>query len=36
MSIFPKIVFIAKKRSVRVTSTTFLFKEVQQLVVYQL
>ena len=36
MRIFPKIVLITKKRPVELTGTIFLFKEVQQLVVYQL
>ena len=36
MRIFPKITLIAKKRQVKVTSTTFLFREVEQLAVYQL
>lgn len=36
MHIFPKIALIAKKRSLKVPSTTILFREVDQLAVYQL
>ena len=36
MRIFPKIALIAKKRLEKVTSTTFLFRELEQLAVYQL
>ena len=36
MRIFPKIALIAKKRLVKVTSTTFLFRELEQSAVYQL
>ena len=36
MRIFPKLALTAKKRSVKVSDTTFLFREVEQLAVYQL
>ena len=36
MCIFPKIALIAKKCQLKVISTTFLFREVEQLTVYQL
>ena len=36
MRIFPKIVSIARKRPVKVTSNPFLLREVEQLPVYQL
>ena len=36
MHIFPKIASISKKRPMNVTSTTFLFKKVEQLAVCQL
>ena len=36
MHIFPKITSIAKKNPVKVTSITLLFREVEQLAVYQL
>ena len=36
LHILPKIILIATKRPLKVTSTTFLFREVEQLVVYQL
>ena len=36
MRIFPKIVLIAKRHSLKVTSPTFLFREVEQLAFYQL
>ena len=36
MCIFPKIVLTAKKHPLKLTSTTFLFREVEQLAVYQL
>ena len=34
--VFPKTALISKKCLLKVTSTTFLFKEVEQLAVYQL
>ena len=36
MRFIPKIALNTKKRPVKVTSTTFLFREVEQLAVYQL
>ena len=36
MCIFPKLALIAKKSPLKVNSTTFLFREVEQLAVYQL
>ena len=36
MRIFPKNTLITKKRPLKVISTTFLLREVQQLAVYQL
>ena len=36
MRIFPKIALIPKKHPLIMTSVTFLFKEVEQLTVYQL
>ena len=36
MRMFPKIALIAKKRPLKVISKTFLFREVEQLAVYQL
>ena len=36
MRFIPKIALNTKKRPVKVTSTTFLFREVEQLAFYQL
>ena len=36
MRIFPQIASFAKKRPLKVISTAFLFREVEQLAVYQL